>query len=169
VLGRVVNHAVRNKIKVAFNPGSKELNLGLAKLRPVIQKVDVLFLNQEEAAKLTQMEFRNLAGMLKKLFKVIGEGIAVVTRGSKGLVVFDGKKTCEAGILPGRVVERTGAGDAFGSGFVSGLILKDNIEYAIQLGSANATSVIKLIGAKNGLLKKGDLRRIKKVRVRIKN
>jgi sugar/nucleoside kinase (ribokinase family) len=67
--------------------------------------------------------------------------------------------------LGGEGIERTGAGDAFGSGFVSGMILENDIEYAIQLGSANATSVIQEIGAKNGLLQKDDLDGIEKAEV----
>ena len=55
------------------------------------------------------------------------------------------------------VVDRTGAGDAFGSGFVAGLLLKDDIDYAIKIGSANATSKVENMGAKAGLLYQKDL------------
>ena len=71
-------------------------------------------------------------------------------------MAFDGKHIFKAGtpsILP---VEKTGAGDAFGSGFLAGLLRKDSLEYALQLATANATSCIQKIGAKNGLLKKGE-------------
>jgi len=62
--------------------------------------------------------------------------------------------------------EKTGAGDAFGSGFLSGLLQKNDIEYAIQLATANATSCIQKIGAKNGLLKKDEWGSWPKVKVR---
>jgi sugar/nucleoside kinase (ribokinase family) len=83
------------------------------------------------------------------------KGIIVVTRGKKGSIVSDGKYIFEAGIPPVLAVEATGAGDAYGSGFLSGLLEKNNIEYAIQLATANATSCTQKIGAKNGLLQKG--------------
>ena len=54
------------------------------------------------------------------------------------------------------MVDRTGAGDAFGSGFVAGLIQASRIEYAIRLGSANATSVVEYVGAKKGIVTKND-------------
>jgi ribokinase len=54
-----------------------------------------------------------------------------------------------------KVIDRTGAGDAFGSGFLSywaqGKSLKDSIVFA----SANSTSVVTKIGAKVGILYKG--------------
>ncbi|MNL67742.1 putative sugar kinase YdjH [compost metagenome] len=53
------------------------------------------------------------------------------------------------------VTDRTGAGDAFGSGFLSqwaqGKSLKDSIIFA----SANSTSVVTKIGAKTGILHTG--------------
>jgi sugar/nucleoside kinase (ribokinase family) len=73
------------------------------------------------------------------------------------LAVSDGKKRYSAGVPEAPVIDRTGAGDAFGSGFVSGFIQSNgDIEYAIQLGTANATSVVEDFGAKTGILKKGD-------------
>jgi len=79
-----------------------------------------------------------------------------MTEGNKGVLVSDGKNIYSAGIFRGKLVDRTGAGDAFGSGFVAGIIEKNNIEYAIRLGSANATSVVEKIGAQAGILTKGE-------------
>jgi len=53
-------------------------------------------------------------------------------------------------------VDRTGAGDAFGSGFVSALIKGASLDEALQLGSANATGVLGEWGANEGLLEAGD-------------
>ena len=55
------------------------------------------------------------------------------------------------------VVDRTGAGDAFGSGFVSALAKGAGVEQAIRAGSANATSVVEYVGAKKGILRLKDL------------
>ena len=92
-------------------------------------------------------------------------GITVMTRGTKGVMVANGGEFLKAGILRGKVVERTGAGDAFGSGFTSGIMKKDDISYAIKLGSANSTYVIKKVGATRGLLAKKDLNKFPKIKV----
>ena len=81
-----------------------------------------------------------------------------MTKGPKGVEVSDGKTVWSAGILPmKKIVDRTGAGDAFGSGFIASLMKHPNdIEKAIQLGSANATGVLTVWGANHGLLIKSD-------------
>ena len=50
-------------------------------------------------------------------------------------------------------------------GFLAGLLLKDSIEYAIQLGLANSISCIGKIGAKNGLLSRADLVNLPKIKI----
>ena len=53
------------------------------------------------------------------------------------------------------VVDRTGAGDAFGSGFLSQWSQGKNLQESIVFASANSTSVVTKIGAKEGILHKG--------------
>jgi ribokinase len=60
-----------------------------------------------------------------------------------------------------KVADRTGAGDAFGSGFVAAIAKGQSIGEALTLGSANATSVVQKIGAKAGILKTDRFRRMK--------
>lgn len=163
LLNKIFQHAFKNKIKIAFNPGSKELK-NTPKIKSLLKRTDVLILNQEEAASLTGIEYNKTNYILKKL-DILTSEIAVMTRGNSGVMVVDNGRVYSAPSLGEKGVERTGAGDAFGSGFVSGMILKNDIEYAMQLGSSNATSVIQKIGAKNGLLSKKDLNDIKKVKV----
>jgi len=70
--------------------------------------------------------------------------------------------------LDRKVVNATGAGDAFGSGFISGLILyKGNIKKSLQLGMLNSNSVVTSMGAKHGLLKKPPTEKeLEKIKVR---
>ena len=80
----------------------------------------------------------------------------MMTKGSAGVVVSDGRYLYRSKALKGKAVDRTGAGDSFASGFLSGLLKsKGNIEYGIQLGMANSIACLSKFGAKNGLLKKG--------------
>lgn len=151
----LVNFAEKNKIKIACNPGNSQISLGKKFLKPIFSKIDILILNQEEASLLTQVPYRKEKEVFKKLDKMI-PGIAVMTKGKEGVIVSDGKYIFEAGIPSSKCIEKTGAGDAFSSGFIVGFIKKGDIPYAIQLGTANATSCVQKIGAKAGLLKKGQ-------------
>ena len=160
----IIDFAVKNKIKIAVNPGRTQLSNDLEILRLLLDKIDVLILNQEEAAKLTGLDFEQEKEIFKKLDKLV-DGVVVMTKGPRGVTVSDGKDLYLAGIPESDLVDRTGAGDAFGSGFVSGWIEKQDISHAIQLATANATSVLQKMGATNGLLKKGEWGNWEKIKV----
>lgn len=154
--------ADEKKMRVAWNPGNGELKEGLSSLKPFLAKVGVLILNLEEAQELTGM--KETKDIFVKLDSIT-DGIVVVTDGMNGVEVCSGKTCYTAKALGEKGLESTGAGDAFGSGFVAGLILKNDVEYAIQLATANASSVVMKIGAKNGLLSKSALKDFEKVKV----
>ncbi|MCH8172666.1 MAG: hypothetical protein IIA70_05070 [Proteobacteria bacterium] len=163
---RLLAYAAKNNIKVAFNPGSGNLSgPGLRDLRRHLKEITFLVVNEGEAATITGIPFKKEKEVFKKLDELV-PGIVAVTSGKKGVTVSDGKFIYKAGIFKNKkVVDRTGAGDAFGSGFVSGLIRKkekfgkggpktENIEYAIRLASANSTSVVEHLGASEGTITK---------------
>ncbi|MFA5355670.1 MAG: carbohydrate kinase family protein [Candidatus Paceibacterota bacterium] len=153
---KIVNFAKRKGIKVAMNPGSSQLSLPKETLGRILRKVDVLLLNQEEAAILTKIPYENEIGIFKKLDEMV-HGICVMTKGPKGAVASDGESLYSADILKVKAFDWTGAGDSFASGFLSGFIrFKGSIEGAMQLGIANSASCLTELGAKKGLLKKND-------------
>ncbi len=166
LLEALVNHAVENGTKVAFNPGGKELAFGLDKLGPLLKHIDIFAANKEEAAELAGTRPEEQEETLKKLAEICG-GIVVMTDAHEGVKVLADSVLYSAGVPDSPVVERTGAGDAFNSGFVceymrSGDPAKSpsdrgaGIKKAIQFATANASSVVTKWGAKAGILKKGD-------------
>ena len=169
IFAPLVNFAKKNKIRLAVNPGNTQLKLGVKKLKPILSKVDILFLNQEEASFLTKISLKKEEEIIEKLLSLVKNGIVVITKGKDGSVVSDGKNIFRAKSIPVSVYEKTGAGDAFASGFLGGLLRKNNIEYAIAFGTANATSCIKKIGAKNGLLKSAKKSSLQKLKVKRKS
>lgn len=167
VIEKIFNHFSKNKTLIAFNPSGYFIEMGIKKLKPLLAKSKVVILNREEAARLTVVDYQKEKEIFKKLDEFT-PGIAAMTDAEKGVLVSDGFRIYQAGIFKEKsVIDRTGAGDAFASGFVAGLIQKKekcekglcrpyNIEYAIRLGSANATSVIEKIGAKEGIITKKE-------------
>ena len=165
-LEKLAEFAEKNNIKIAFNPSTYLAEKGKDYLKKILTRTTILILNEEEASLLVGKN--NIKIMLKKLCE-LGPRIAVITNGKKEINAYDGKNIYT--MIPNKikVVESTGAGDAFASSFLSGMIKKSNIEFALKLGLVNSESVIQHSGAKNKLLKyKEALENIKKSSVKIK-
>jgi ribokinase len=157
LLGRLIKQAESKAIKVALNPGQAEIKQS-RKLRKLIPKIEVLIANREEMGMLFGGEEpRDIMG---RSFGVCP--YVVMTDGPAGMYVSDSSKIYKAGQYQKvRVLDRTGAGDAFGSGFVAGLARGSSLEEAVTLGSANSTSVVQKIGAKSGILRTARLKKMK--------
>ena len=151
----LVNFAHKNKIRVFANLGNTQIDLGIKKLKPILKKIDIVLLNQEEASLLTKIAYQEEEKVFKKLDDWI-DGLAIMTKGKGGVAASDGNYLYGVKSLPVKIVEKTGAGDAFGSGFLSAILKGGDIETALQLAVANAVSCIQELGAKQGLLKKGQ-------------
>ncbi len=156
LLEGIVSWAAKNSVKLATNPGGKELAHGLEKWKPLLKNFSIFWLNQEEASELTGINIKDEKGIFKCLDDLV-DGIVVMTKGPEGMVVSDGKNLYRAGVPDSPVVERTGAGDASCSGFIAEYIRSADIVKAIQLGTANASSVVTQYGSKAGILKNGDM------------
>ena len=155
LLEKAVNWAVANTVKLVTNPGGKELEHGLEKLKPLLKNFSIVIMNQEEASGLTGIDYKKEGDIFKFMDEIV-DGIFVMTKGPDGVVVSDGKNIYRAGVPDSPVVERTGAGDAFSSGFVSEYVRSGDISKAIQFATANASSVVTQFGGKLGILKKDD-------------
>ncbi|MEI6053973.1 MAG: carbohydrate kinase family protein [Candidatus Saccharibacteria bacterium] len=151
LLDKILNQAKKKDIKVFFNPGKGELK-NLPELKSLLEDVDVLSVNKEEAQLI--VDGHSLEEIARRLLNYVPA--VIVSDGPNGVVASDKKTIVRAGMYEDvKVIDRTGAGDAFGSGFLSywaqGKSLKDSIVFA----SANSTSVVTKVGAKAGILHKG--------------
>lgn len=138
-------------VKLAFNPGTHQMRLGLDALKPLLAKTDLLFLNREEAAELLGRSTDDVAVLIRG-FHRLGVKTFVLTDGPAGAYASDGKQIWHLKIYEGPVVERTGAGDSFGSGMLAAIIKGKTLPEAMTWGNANSTSVVQFIGAREGLL-----------------
>lgn len=151
----LVNHAVKNKIKIACNPGGGELDHGFEKLEPLLKHIDIFAVNKEEGAQLVGTKPDEAEETLRKLSKTCC-GLIILTDGHSGSKVFANNVFYSASVPDSPVVERTGAGDAFNSGFAAEYMRSGDITKAIQFATANSSSVVTKVGSKAGILKKGD-------------
>lgn len=148
LLEYLLRWAHRNGVKVAFNPGKGELK-DPQRLANALQYLEVLSVNKEEAQQFVD------GNTTKELAAGLAESVpyVLISDGPNGAVATDGKVLVSAGLYKDvPVLDRTGAGDAFSSGFVSQVALGRDLQQAITFASANSTSVVEKIGAKAGIL-----------------
>ncbi len=146
LISELINYAKMNDIKVAINPGKKEL-LQAEKWggAAFYKDVDVLILNREEVEMISE-------GSIE------GPKIVLVTDGKAGGNVYTDHKVIPYTAKIVKTIEETGAGDAFGSGFVAALMQGHDIPTALTWAKEQAASVVSYMGAKRGLLRLDELK-----------
>lgn len=151
ILHTLFDEARRQNIKIMFNPGKSEL-AHPQKLKALLEDVEILCLNKNEAEML--VEGTSLEELVRHLHHYVP--VAIVSDGPNGVIASDKKTIVRAGMYQDvRVVDRTGAGDAFGSGFLAQWAKGKKLADCVVFASANSTSVVSHIGAKTGILTKG--------------
>jgi len=152
VMEEIVTRLKKAGVKIAMNPSKDYLSLKKEKLEWLFSRLDLVSVNKEEASYATGVPYGNERGIFKKFDDMV-PGIALVTDGPRGAIASDGSYLYRAGVFKEKkILDRTGAGDAFGSGFVAGLMRKNDVHYALRLASANATSVVERVGGASGAL-----------------
>jgi len=135
-LETIIKRAHESGVKISINPGYGELK-DAQRLIKLLEYVTLLSVNKDEAMMIVAGDTtQDLAKELSKKAKYV-----LVSDGPSGSVYAD---------VP--VVDRTGAGDAFTSGFIAKIAEGADIEAAITFGSANSTSVVGAIGSKTNIL-----------------
>ncbi len=137
-----------------FNPSLYLAEQGKKFLKPVLDACTVLILNKEEAQAVTGKK-TNITKLLKELQKDIP--LVVITDGPRGAWAYNGMKIYSIKPTDVPVIEPTGAGDSFASGFLAALMLKQDIPTALRWGAAQANSVIQHFGATNILLNRKEI------------
>ena len=152
LLSELIHVAKLNDIKVVVNPGKKELEQADKWGGPnFYHDVDILIMNREEAGILTSDPYEKEA-FWKSNHSISGPKITLITDGKHGGKVSALGKTEFYSIQKVKTVEETGAGDAFGSGFVAALMTEHNIDTALSWAKRQAATVVSYMGAKKGLL-----------------
>ena len=160
IFSPLLQHVKKNKVKLAFNPGTHQLNLGLRKLEPLLAATEILFVNVEEAQQLLSTKKRDLPFLLRT-FNEIGVRIVVITDGEKGSYAYNGAEYWYCPIYKVVPVERTGCGDSYATGFMCARQYGENIAEAMIWGAINSSSVLRYVGPQAGLLTATRLREIR--------
>lgn len=160
LLEELIGFSKENNIKISFNPGLRELK-ERRQLIPLLKHLDFLLLNRVEAEILADTNHKN-SSFYEKL-KLFAPLIAV-TNGRLGAKILTPSETLFSPIINTRPIDETGAGDAFGSAFVAGLINNYSLNQCLSWGIHNSASVVSALGAKAGIL---TLSKIENYRLKI--
>lgn len=151
LLRKIIAHAKKHGLRVALNPGNGELKHA-ADIRELIPSLSVLLVNKEEAQLLLGT---NEAEVPKLLHQLAAPDVhVIITDGHRGTHAYLNGQIWFARTTGAKSISRAGAGDAFGSGTVAGLMKGWPLDEALRLGTLNAESVIQKFGAKAGILTK---------------
>jgi sugar/nucleoside kinase (ribokinase family) len=113
-------------------------------LELVAKHVDILFANESEITALYERNtFEEAAAAAQK-----DVAIAALTRSEAGSVILQGGKSVAVDAAPAKVVDTTGAGDAYAAGFLAGLTAGRALDLCARMGSIAAAEVIGHYGAR---------------------
>lgn len=159
------------KRQLFWNPGGAQISSGLQRLRPYLQRTDVLLLNRDEATELMLSDplcridraacEHAVEGprVLVRGLKQHVRGWVVVTDGPKGAYAFDGITFVHDKPHHGPPVDTTGAGDCFGSTLLAGLVKTGDIKRSMRAAVVNTSSLVMHLGAQHGLLTWSQIRK----------
>ena len=143
-----------DNVKISFDPGSVYAQKGFAAVEPIIRSAYVMMPNAGELELLTgETEYPKGAARLIEM----GVKIVAVKLGDKGCYVTDGQERKTIHPFKVKVVDTTGAGDAFNAGFLYGLIHDKTLAECGQLGNFVAAQSVTKMGARAGLPYEKDL------------
>lgn len=140
--------------KLAFQPGTFQMRLGVEALRPLYERSELFFCNKEEAARILEVPHDTDIHALLKGIRALGPTTAIITDGTEGAYAHDDAHTLYVPMYPDErgPFERTGAGDAFASTVTAALALGKPLDEALLWGPINSMSVVQDVGAQKGLL-----------------
>jgi len=152
----------RNKrIPVILNPGMLIIEQGFINIKILLEKIDILIMSQREFEVLLDLKKKKInPNMVREeadnLFS-LGINIVVITKGKKGaLILTPGNAELIPLIKTNKVVDTTGAGDAFSAGFMYGFIQNQSFKFEdlkrnVKIGNFIAGKCIEKLGARNGI------------------
>ena len=130
---------------LSFDPGMLYVKKGFDELRPILERTNILLINESELRLLCNNN-KNPLRQLAIGFLDLGIGTVVVKRGSKGVFAIDNSAECEVDVYPCDVVDTTGAGDSFNSGFLYSYLKGYDLEKSCKIGNWVASKAIEGFG-----------------------
>ena len=153
--------AAHPETKLAFQPGTFQMEMGKEKLAPLYAATELVACNKEEAERILGQGETDIKELLEKM-RALGPKIALITDGPNGSYAYDGSQMLAVPMYPDPKppYDRTGAGDAMTSTVVVALALGLPLRDALAWGPINSMAVVQEVGAQKGLLSRVALEKL---------
>lgn len=146
---KIIEEARKNNSIISFDPNYHEMiweknHNGIEYIKNIIGKVDIVKPSEVDAERIFGADTPE--NQVKK-FIDLGAKLVIMTLGKDGAVVSNGLETISFNTLASEVVDTTGAGDAFWSGFYTSIIKGFTLKEALNLGFSVSAYKLKYVGA----------------------
>ena len=146
---KVIEVAKKNNILVCFDPNYhpmiwKKGENGVEYVKSIISQVDIIKPSEDDAERLFGKDTPE--NQIDKFLK-LGAKLVIMTLGKDGAIVSNGEETIKFNTVATEIVDTTGAGDAFWSGFYTAVVKGYSIREALNLGFAVSAYKLKYTGA----------------------
>lgn len=143
-------HNIPGDVKVSLDPGRIYAEKGTKRLGKILERTDILLLNETELKLLTEKKYKTIEDEIESL-RIFDIDIIVVKRGEEGSYTTDGEQSHFTKAFPTECKDTTGAGDAYNAGFLFGIINGENLEDSCILGNYVASCSVEDFGATKNL------------------
>ena len=130
---------------LSFDPGMLYVEKGFDELKPILERTDILLINESELRLLCNNDYDDLKELTLGLLD-LGIDTVVVKQGSKGVFAINNSQECFVEAYECEVVDTTGAGDSFNSGFLYSFLKGYDLEKSCQIGNWVASKAIQGFG-----------------------
>jgi sugar/nucleoside kinase (ribokinase family) len=160
VYSQILDLVKKNKNFLAFSPGTTQIEKAGDVFWQVVSVSNIIFVNKEEAKSILKkrgIDSSDIKDLLLNL-KSLGPSVVSVTCGEEGAYAADDNSFLF--FIPPfgkELVEKTGAGDAYSSGFFAAYILGKPVSECMRWGAVDAYYSMQKVGAQDGLLRQDEL------------
>lgn len=148
---QILHHLKKNNILTVVNLGVVDCRRKKEQLKDFLSHTDILIVNGYEFADLVKASYKDIHfkdNVIKWYAPFLNEKIVVVTEGSKGsYAYYYGKIYYHTALKPNKMIDTTGAGDAYTAGFISEYFKSKDIKRSMEKATNYATKILGKIGA----------------------
>lgn len=139
-----------DNIILSFDPGMLYVKRDFNEISPIFERTNILFLNEIEFKLLNKESCeKSIEESVSDFFDKNNIDTIVVKQGSDGVFAINKNESCHADVFSCNVLDTTGAGDSFNSGFLYGILNDYDLETCCKIGNFVASKAIEGYGMEN--------------------